>query len=188
MRHFARFWILLLAVEMFVLWIVDRTRHHGPPEPVPFLIPVIDTLSASPSSIVLTSSDPDTAVTATGSVVARVAFASLGKAWDIKVQASSTSLTNCSSVPASAITVSCSSVGTSGGLLFGPNGSCRPSFTLSTIPTTLASGTQGDGGLILFPDHYTIQTTFSFADGWQYAGASSPACGVTLVYTINASY
>ena len=166
-------WILL--IEAVLIWMVDR-RHRPEPKPIP-LAPTINSFTALPSTITFTSSDPDAGATGTATVTLVIGAAASGHTWNVTVKTTTTSLTNCSTVPVSAIMQSCGSVGLSstGGL---PTGSCKAASALSTTATQIASGTEGD-----HINTITINMNYPFTDSWSYVGASSPACSLTLSYT-----
>ena len=168
----------ILIIEVILLWIADR---RWPPQPKPSA-PSITSFTALPSTITFTSSDPDVGATGSAVLTVNVGGAASGHPWTVTVQASSSTLTNCASVPVSAIKASCSGVvvsGTGGTL---PTGSCSAPFSLSTVATQLAGGTQGNKN-----ETYTINVNYPFTDNWQYPGASSPACSLTLSYTVAAN-
>jgi hypothetical protein len=170
------FWILI--IEVILVWIADR---RWPPEPKPS-VPSITSFTALPSTITFTSSDPDLGATGSAIVTITVAKAMNNHPWTLTVQASSSTLTNCTSVPVSAIRASCSGVVVSGTGGVSPTGSCSAPFSLSTAPTQLAGGNQGNQ-----TETYTINVAYPFNDNWQYSGASSPACSLTLSYTATAN-
>ena len=170
------FWILI--IEVILVWIADR---RWPPEPKPSA-PSITSFTALPSTITFTSSDPDVGATGSATVTIHVGTATGGHPWTLTVHASSSTLTNCASLPLSAIKASCSGVVVSGTGGTRPTGSCSASFSLSTVATQLAGGNQGN-----MNNTYTINVNYPFTDNWQYPGASSPACSLTLSYTAAAN-
>jgi hypothetical protein len=156
------------------------------PSPVTLSGPVIsaatiDTILATPGTITFNAVDPDTGA-ATGSSPASVTWTIGGGVntsnWTLTLQAGSTSFSGCGTVPASAVTVTCSTASISGG---GGSGSCSGSFPLSTTPTQVAAGLQGTGA-----QSYSVDITFTLADSWRYLATSSPTCGLTLTYTVDA--
>jgi hypothetical protein len=134
--------------------------------------------TVSPSTITFSSPNPDV-TPANGSTAATIQWAMAGNAggaWSAAVQATSSSLTGCPAVPVSAIKFQCTSLS----LATNGAGTCSSgTFTLSTSPQTVASGSkQGKSG-------NTVATvSFTFTDGWKYPASSS--CSTQLTYTINA--
>lgn len=179
--------VLLQAVE---LWGANDRSVHRNAQGSQRFAQTVSVFTASPSTISFTSSDPGAEVTAAGSVLARILQPALNERWQLKIHASASTLTHCTSVPVSAITVSCGSVDAQGGLLFHPTGSCAASVPLSVTPTVIASGKQGDGGIVLnlSPDVYSVNLSFKLTDSWAYRGANSPACSVDLTYTLSLDY
>lgn len=184
MTRARRIGLLVLVIEACTMWFIDR-HHPGVPRPprehLPHLGGSVTTFTYSPSTLSFTSSDPDVgAASPTATIYVYMGGPISGKPWNLKVQASSSTLTNCASVPASAISAVCASF-TSGGDGNAPSGVCSGSFPLSTSYQTVASGLQGDGGA----DTFTINMTYQFTDAWKYPGATSPACSLALSYQFN---
>src|SRR5437879_870452 len=112
---------------------------------------------AAPSMITFTSPDPDI-TPVNGNTTATITWSMSGllNSWTLSVNANSASFAGCPLVPASAVQYQCTSAtpGTLG------NASCTAgTFTLSSSPQTIASGTsQGLGGTT------TVVVAFKFTD------------------------
>jgi hypothetical protein len=128
---------------------------------------------ATPATITFQATNPDNPLVAGNSAATVYAFynASKAQAWNISVQASAAKFTNCSTVPASAVTVTCSSV--SGGA----KASCGTAVNLSTTSQIVASGTEAAGQTL-----YNVNLTFTLTDSWKYIAELSPQCTVSLTY------
>jgi len=137
------------------------------------------TLTVSPATITFTADNPGTLPVVAGSAATTASWTALGSGnnWSLVVQAASPTFANCSTVPISAVTVSCSSVNVFG---LGGSGSCSGSFPLSTTPQTVASGSEGLVSLT-----YSVTLSFKLADSWKYIAETSPACSLSLTYTAN---
>lgn len=175
--------IAALCLEIAAFWIADRIRRPvlrpGRVE-LPYLVS-IGSFTVSPSTVSIASTDPDTGGNGSATVTSVINGPIGGKPWSVTVNTSgSTNLTNCATVPVSAVRATCSlAISGTGGTQ--PTGACGSAFNLSTTDTTIASGTQGDGS----GNTYTITMSYHFTDAWNYLGASSPACTVTLAYTLH---
>ena len=137
------------------------------------------TLSVSPATVSFSAVNPGTTPVVAGSAATTASWTALGSGnnWSLTVQAASTAFSNCSTVPVSAVTVSCSSVSVTG---LGGSGSCAGSFPLSTTPQVVASGSEGLVSLI-----YSVTISFTLSDSWKYIAETSPACTLSLTYTAN---
>lgn len=184
MRVVRKVGLLILLIEAGTMWIADRHRPPVPEPPrenLPHLGGSVGTFTYSPSTLTFTSSDPDVVATSPlATIFVNMTGPIGGKPWNLKVQASSSTLGNCASVPTSAISAVCGSFAP-GGNGNNPTGACAGSFPLSTSLQTVASGVQGDGG----SDTFTITMTYRFTDAWKYPGATSPACSLSLSYQFN---
>ena len=132
-------------------------------------------LSVVPATVTFQATDPDTSTVAGGSP-ASVSWTYNGQwfaNWTLTVQAPSAYLTNCPGIPASAITVTCSSSSANN---FG-SASCAGAFPLSTTPQVVASGLEG----VLAPS-YQIQISYTLSDTWKRAAQLSPSCSLSLTY------
>ena len=135
------------------------------------------TLTVSPATITFNAHNPGTLPVVAGSSAATASWSALGSGnnWSLTVQAGSSTFANCSAVPISAVTVSCSSVNVFG---LGGSGSCAGPFPLSTTPQLVASGSEGLVSLT-----YSVTLSFTLADSWKYIAETSPACSLSLTYT-----
>jgi len=133
--------------------------------------------SVTPSAIGFTANNPDSSPVVSGASSAVVTFktsAGFFGTWNLKVSAPS-SFGACSTVPASAVTVSC--VSATGG----QNPACGGPVTLSSSPTQIASGTEG----LIFSTTYNVTLSFTLADSWKYIASS--LCSLSVTYTITAN-
>ena len=136
--------------------------------------------TVSPATISFTSPDPDQ-TPVNGSSTATIQWTMSGNtlgSWSLTVQSVSSSLGSCPAVPASAVSFQCNSAtpDTLG------NASCSSgSFSLSTSPQTIASGTRQGAGV----SPTTVTISFTFTDAWKYPASSS--CSVQIIYTVTAS-
>lgn len=136
-------------------------------------------ITATPSTVNFSSSDPDT-VPVAGSPVTVTWSTSNGShswTWNITARANTSTLGNCTSVPASAIRARCTSVAVTGG----GSGSCSQSVPLGTTAQQIAGGYEGSGTA-----SYTVNITYEFTDSWRYRGATAPACSLILTYSVYA--
>jgi hypothetical protein len=157
----------------------------GPPAPklraalvIGPLSPTV-TVTATPTTISFTGTNPATAPLVAGSAQAVVTWSYNGthlNPWNLTVSALSTPFTGCSTVPISAVTVTCSSATLTGNGAGGAAG-CSPASKLSTAATQVASGTQNSN-----TGTYTVNLTFALADSWNYIATTGQACSLTLTY------
>jgi hypothetical protein len=143
-------------------------------------------MSASPSSISFTSTDPDLGTVA-GSAAATVTFSmffgTASNTWTLSVSSASSTFTggSCTTIPASAITATCSSVSDSSFGGTAATGACGAAAKLSTTGKTIVSGSEGT----IF-DTLTVTVNFTLSDSWAYIAATSPTCPLSITYTLNA--
>ncbi len=141
------------------------------------LTPAADSISgltAQPSSVSFMASDPDAAPPA---VPVTLTWHGHGDGPDfiVTVQAGAASFDNCGTVPASAVTVTCTNVDGRNG------GTCMPPFHLSAFPQVVATGGQAPGNR-----SYNVSINFTFSDSWRFQAALNPLCSLTLNYVVNA--
>lgn len=132
---------------------------------------------ATPSTLSFSSANPDGTSTKQATLTYGIDGGANGDAWTLTVSGSSSTFTNCSFLPVSAVRVACGSVSVVGG----GTGTCNSQFNLSTSPVTVASGFQTGGH-----DDYTILVNYTLVDAWKYPGKISPSCALTLNYTVAA--
>ena len=137
------------------------------------------TLTVSPATITFSATNPTSLPVVSGSSTAAASWTSLssGNNWSLTVQATSTSFTNCPTVPVSAVTVTCSAASVTG---LGGSAACAGAFPLSTGTQTVASGSEG-----ILSWGYSVTITFTLADSWKYIAEMSPACTISLTYVAN---
>jgi hypothetical protein len=134
-------------------------------------------VSATPSTISFTATDPDSGAVS-GSSAATISWTTTGgspsQTWTLTVQAASSSFASCSTVPASAVTATCTTV------TEGKPGSCGSAVTLSTVAQQVASGKEDNAS----PASYSVAISFTLADSWSYI--ANPSCSISLTYTVTA--
>ena len=139
----------------------------------------VSSFTATPNPISIAASDPDTNPSPSASATLRwtQSGAAGNKTWNVKVTAPA-SFPGCSTVPISAVTVTCDSVSASNTAQW--SGSCAGSATLNTTGVTLASGNEGDNQT----RNLTVNLHYTLADSWRYIGGS---CSLNLTYTVTAN-
>lgn len=138
----------------------------------------IEEFTAAPSAVQFRSEDPDAPPAPLPITLNwRARKGDITAQWSVTVRAASSSFTECSGVPLSAVRVACSSV-----TGFGSDGSagCSPSFSLSGAPQQLAGGNDRPG-----TKQYSLVLLLSFVDSWRYKGALASPCSLDLVYTLD---
>ena len=138
-------------------------------------------LVASPSTLAFSSTNPSVTSTRQATVTFTFTASPKDKPWTLSVASSASTFSNCGYLPVSAVSVQCSNVGITGTKYLG-TGACASNFNLSTTPTQVAGGLQGDGD-----QYYTILINYVLTDAWRYPGANSPSCSLSLDYTVFAS-
>lgn len=142
------------------------------------LATTVPTASVTPAAITFSATDPDTTPVVNGSASAVVAWTTKGGAtartWNVTAKAAATTFSSCSTVPVSAVTVTCASV------TGGHSGVCSAATTLSTTATQVASGDEATGTA-----SYSVTLSFTLADNWKYIASSS--CSLSVSYTITAN-
>jgi len=191
MRKFTMFAIAgVLVLAGGLAWAQKTKPKPRRPTPViqsgsPALSPMLATVSqmtATPATITFTANNPGSAVA--GDLSATVGWSmkggTYGNTWTLSVYANSTTFTGCTYVPASVVSVSCSSASATGGQATANCQSGGP-FTLpSTAPgQQVASGDEGNPG----SHNYTVLLNYQFTDSWQYIANT---CPLTITYTVNA--
>ena len=141
----------------------------------------VTTLTAIPGTISFTAVNPDSGAVS-GSSVATVQFLVLSgspsRNWTVNARTAGSSFTGCSTVPVSAVTVTCASAAVTGSGGSG-SASCGGAFPLSTVDQQVAGGVQKNG-----TGSYTVQINFTLAESWRYVANSS--CTLSILYTVNA--
>lgn len=141
----------------------------------------VSSLTALPGTITFSATEPESGSVA-GSSSATVHFTTSNAAsesWTLKVQAGSTNFSGCTStVPASAVTVTCNSISDSN------NGSraCSAPLALSSSLQQVAGGTQASQS----SSTYDATISFTFADNWKYQAQGS-ACTLSLTYQVTSN-
>jgi len=140
----------------------------------------VSSLTVTPTTLNFTAIDPDTGGPAAQSTTAvtRISGSWFG-AWYLYVQSETPTLTNCGSIPASALVVRCQTASINGWL---SNASCNS----SSIPVSTTQATMASGNVGILSSAITVNFQVSFADSWRYRAALAPACTVSLRYTVNA--
>jgi hypothetical protein len=150
----------------------------------PKLTTAIASFTVSPASITFNATDPDfptVAGSSAGTATLSITGGASGRSWTMSLQASGTTFTGCATVPASAVTVTCTSAtdtntgGSTGTAI------CSAPFALSTTSTQFAGGKEGT-----VSDRYDVTLSFTLTDSWRYIAATTPTCPITLTYTADA--
>jgi len=138
---------------------------------------------ATPSPITFAATDPDTPTVA-GSATTTVSWTSgatpANDPWKLEVYSVASSFSNCSTVPVSAVTITCTA-----GFNPGPGGfACGAPATLSTSKTIVASGTLPYAGS---GTSFWMTFTYTLTDKWKYIAQMSPSCTLDVTYlaTVN---
>lgn len=135
----------------------------------------VGTITPVPSTVSFSPTTPDSPGTVSVALSWQITGGNNAKTWNITVAASSGTLTNCSTIPTSAIQVICASSSVSGG----GTGACGGSFPLSTTPQQFAGGQQATGTA-----NYSVNVTYQFTDAWKYQATGAPTCQLTLSYLV----
>ena len=152
--------------------------------PIP-LVTTLSAMSATPASITFTANQPGTGTPVAGNSSATVKWTATGgtkgNTWTLSVYADSTTFIGCTTVPASAVGVSCSSATVTG---TGATAACETGGPF-TLPTTapgqeVASGNEGNTSSHTF----TVVLSYQFTDSWEFIANTS--CPLTITYTVNA--
>jgi hypothetical protein len=167
---------------------------HSPSRPTPVIqsaspdqssapMTTLSAMSATPSTIQFSANDPGSAVAgnSTATVQWTITGGVNGNTWTLSVYANSTTFTGCTTVPASAVGVTCTSATHTGTR---PTATCESGGPF-TLPTTapgqeVASGNEGSAGTHTF----TVVLTYQFTDSWEFIANAS--CPLTITYTVNA--
>jgi hypothetical protein len=166
---------------------------RSPSRPTPVILPAIpaqplvpmatlSAMTATPATIQFTANDPGSAVAGNSSATVQwtITNGTPGNTWTLSVYANSTTFTGCTTVPASAVGVTCSSATHTGG---SPTATCVTGGPF-TLPTTapgqeLASGNEGGTRAHTF----TVVLNYQFTDSWEFIANT---CPLTITYTVNA--
>jgi len=135
----------------------------------------VGTITPVPATVSFSPTTPDSSGTVPVALSWQITGGSNTKTWNITVAAGGSTLTNCTTIPASAITVICSSSSVSGG----GTGACSGSFPLSTTPQQFAGGQQATGTA-----NYSVNVTYQFTDAWKYQATGAPTCQLNLSYLV----
>ena len=145
----------------------------------------IGTVIATPGTVTFNANNPGSQIAGSPSatITWQLTGTSNNSVWTLKVAANAANFPGCTSVPASAVTVSCTAATCSG---CGGQGSAGcaaggPWTLPSTAPgQTVATGKEGNGSPI-----FTVTLGYDFLDSWTYP--ASPACSpLAVTYTVNA--
>jgi hypothetical protein len=152
--------------------------------PIP-MVTSLSAMSATPATIQFTANQPGTGTPVAGNSSATVTWkingGASGNTWTLSVYANSTAFTGCTTVPASAVGVSCSTASVTGA---GATATCTSGGPF-TLPTSspgqqVASGNEGNSS----SHTYTVVLTYKFTDSWEFIANTS--CPLTITYTVNA--
>jgi hypothetical protein len=118
----------------------------------------------------------NTSVTVSGLIGANQA----GASFKLQVYAAGATFSNCTTIPVSAVTITCTS-------LFNPGNndvSCASPATLSTSPVTVASGTLPNAGS---STSFWVTFSYTLTDSWEYIAQTSSACALNVTYLATAN-
>lgn len=159
---------------------IPAIQSLSPPQkPRPFT--TISGMTASPTTIQFTANDPGSTVAGNSSATVKYSLTNgVFGTWTLSVYASSTTFTGCSTVPATAVSVECSSATANSGTF--SSASCSAT-SYTSLPTTapglqVASGSEGFGS-----SSYTVVLNYELSDSWEYIANT---CPLTITYTVNA--
>jgi len=152
--------------------------------PAESLAPMATSLSAmsATGTIQFNANNPGSAV-AGGSATVKwtITGGASGNTWTLSVYANSTTFSGCSTVPASAVGVSCSSASHTGSAATSTCESGGPFALPTTAPgQEVASGNEGNTN----SHTYTIVLNYQLTDAWDFIANAS--CPLTVTYTVNA--
>ena len=137
----------------------------------------------TPTALAFSATGPDQGGPAPqqASITVRLERTQVHRSWTLYVESETASLSGCNSIPASALTASCTSATHDS-----DNNSAKAYCTASPVPVSttravVAYGYQGNR------DHnLSVNLQISMADSWRYQAALSPACTISLRYTMDA--
>jgi len=185
---------IILATASALLFSAGLSRAQKTagrqPRPVPVSQPrdtsaqpmaTVGTLTATPSTITFAANNPGSSVA--GNTSATVQFTVTGGffgTWTLSVYANSATFNGCTTVPASAVSVQCTSATSNSGLF--SSATCNSS-SFVTLPSTspglqVANGSEGLGS-----SSYTVVLNFQLTDSWEYIANT---CPLIITYTVNA--
>ena len=179
----------LLAVVMLAGASLSEGQK-APRQPTPAIVRPLATsihsFAVSPGTVSFAASDPDLGTFA-GSPATSVTWNLTGgnasTTWTLRVASSGSwfggGSAGCGTVPAGAVTVTCASATTSGGV--SSTASCSAAGGLSTTYRTIASGQEGSG-----KPSFTVTLSFTLLDSWSYVANVSPPCTLNVSYSLNA--
>ena len=177
-----------MMYSVFPIALLAATAAGRPVTPAPKLRPMANpapqtanfTPTATPATISFNAINPATEPTVAGSSTATISWTVSStsiSSWTLKIKANAAWFTNCSTVPLSAVTVSCASASIGGA----GTATCSNPLALSTTAQQVAGGSLGSYG----SHTYTVTINFTLADSWKYIAETSPACSLSLTYTAN---
>jgi len=146
------------------------------------LVTVPSAMSATPTTIQFTANDPGSSLAGNSSATVKwtITGGASGNTWTLSVYANSTTFTGCSTVPASAVGVTCSSATHTGTR---PTATCQSGgpFTLTTTAPgqQVASGDEGNATAHTF----TVVLNYQFTDSWEFIANT---CPLSITYTVDA--
>jgi hypothetical protein len=138
-------------------------------------------LTATPSTLSFAANNPGSLVA--GNSSATITWSVSGGffgTWSLTVYANSATFTGCTTVPASAVSVQCSSATANSGLF--ASASCDSS-SFVTLPSTAPGLEVANGSEGFWSSSYTVVLKYELADSWGYTGNT---CPLVITYTVNA--
>lgn len=139
--------------------------------------------SLTPTALSFAAADPDQGGPAPQlvSIAIRLERTAVQRPWTLYVESETEAMAGCGSIPASALTAACSSANHDSGNNSGKAYCAASPVQVSTSRAVVAYGNQGNRDHNLW-----ITLQISMADSWRYQAALSPACTISLRYTLDA--
>jgi hypothetical protein len=137
------------------------------------------------SAVSFAATNPDSPTVAgnaggTVTVSGQIGATEANATFKLQVSAAGPTFSNCTTIPVSAVTITCTSV-------FNPGNndvSCASPVTLSTSPVTVASGTLPTAGS---GTSFWVTFSYTLTDSWEYIAETSSSCTLNVTYlaTVN---
>lgn len=143
----------------------------------------VTSFTVTPAALNFAAIDPDTGGPAVQSSTALTRLTNTGvqRPWTLYVESDTATLAGCTHIPASALVVTCTIATLDSNNMSG-KAYCKSSpVQVSTTRSVIAYGTQGNRDVTI-----TAGFQVAFTDSWRYRAALSPACTVSLRYTMDA--
>jgi hypothetical protein len=139
------------------------------------------TITVTPATISFAANNPGSSVAGNNSATIKWPITGgTSKTWTLSVYADTSTFSGCATVPASAVSVKCTSATVNSGTSNSASCSATSFTALSTTSPGLqvASGSEGTAS-----SSYTVVLNYEIADSWEYIANT---CPLTITYTVNA--